>query len=67
MEEVKVEKKEWEKGDLFYDAEGEVAPELPDVCKLMGNDNWAMAGNEDMAMDDFPMEEEEGVEEPEVK
>ena len=56
-EETKPEKTEFVKGDLFYDADGEAAPELPDICKLMDNDNWNMAGEEDMMMDEIPDEE----------
>ena len=33
-------------GDLFFDPDGD-APDLPDVCRLMENDNWFEAGSED--------------------
>ena len=41
---------------MFYDADG-VAPALPDICQLMDNDNWNMAGEEDMIMDEVDEEE----------
>lgn len=37
------EKTEFEKGDLFYDEDGIKAPDLPDQCKVLDEDNWATA------------------------